>query len=83
MPDKKDFVDSKLSECDDLFDVTLHYVTKFYFCPICKHLKLEHYIAVYEIVENLVGKEKMLVTSIFSFFHNVFKSSPWDFVVKG
>ena len=27
-------------------------------------------------VENIVGKEKMLVTSIFSFSHIVFKS-PW------
>ena len=29
---------------------------------------------VWRRVENIVGKEKMLVTSIFSFSHNVFKS---------
>ena len=30
-------------------------------------------------VENIVGKEKMLVTSIFSFFHSILKS----FLIQG
>ena len=32
-------------------------------------------IFVFDRVENIVEKEKMLVTSIFSFSHHVFKSS--------
>ena len=34
---------------------------------------LKMMIFVFDRVENTVGKEKMLVTSIFSFSHNVFK----------
>ena len=30
-------------------------------------------ISVFDSVENIAGKEKMLVTSIFSFSHNVLK----------
>ena len=44
----------------------------------------ENLKTVYGRVENIVGKEKMLVTSIFSFSHNVFKRpSFWGLLKVG
>ena len=59
----------------------LEFSTKFDTGPDSEHLTLYHAIATLNTLkkkafENILEKEKMLVTSIFSFFHNVFLLFP-------
>ena len=59
--------------------LTLYKITKFLPLSKLKALEDENFNLAQNVqflfvrVENIAGKEKMLVTSIFSFSHNVFK----------